>query len=242
MTIRTAAAPHDPRIASQIALAGCSLGFDHACGRTVRKCSESPASRSYCSSSMTNRIRPSRTSTSSSPGCVIGSGPLSPNGSSDASAPATQKGPYLPEMFSSTRPCLDVNRRLRSSRRIIVTGLAESDSSTKKPTLLPSAAAIFIRLAIVGVMPFFSILCTAAVDSPERPASWASDQPRSARALASLAPISETVRSISGGALGDDTWCSIEGDFYDSARPEQRQSAPVRAQFQLRLTEPGCAY
>src|SRR5215211_593975 len=118
-------------------------------------------------------------------------------------------------MFSSTSPSLDVYRRERSSRRIIVTGRAASGSSTKKPTLLPSAEAIFIKLAIVGVMPFFSILCTAAVDSPARSASWASDQPRSARAFASLAPISDTVRSISGGA---------GTDFYDSARPERRQS------------------
>ena len=50
--------------------------------------------------------------------------------------------------------------------------------------------------AIVGVMPLFSILCTAAVEMPARCASWARDQPRSARARATFAPISETVRSI----------------------------------------------
>ena len=59
-----------------------------------------------------------------------------------------------------------------------------------------------MRLAIVGVMPLFSILWTAAGESPARSASWASDQPRSARALATLAPSSETVRSISGGRAG----------------------------------------
>src|SRR5262245_11091360 len=51
-------------------------------------------------------------------------------------------------------------------------------------------------------MPLFSTLWTAAGDNPARSASCASDQPRSARALATLAPISETVRSISGSALG----------------------------------------
>src|SRR5437762_3351791 len=49
-------------------------------------------------------------------------------------------------------------------------------------------------------MPLFSILCTAAVERPERCASWASDQPRSERARATFAPISETVSSIWGSA------------------------------------------
>ena len=75
-------------------------------------------------------------------------------------------------------------------------------SSTKNETLRPSAAAIFIRLAIVGVMPLFSILCTAAGDIPARWASWASDQPRSARSAASLAPRPETLRSISPNEAG----------------------------------------
>ena len=67
---------------------------------------------------------------------------------------------------------------------------------------MPSAAAIFIRLAIVGVIPLFSTLWTAAADTPARWASWASDQPRSLRAWATLAPIADTVRSISGSAAG----------------------------------------
>ena len=67
---------------------------------------------------------------------------------------------------------------------------------------MPSAAAIFIRLAIVGVMPLFSILCTAAGETPARWASCASDQPRSARAAATFAPSSETVRSMSGRVTG----------------------------------------
>ena len=46
-----------------------------------------------------------------------------------------------------------------------------SGSSTKYDTLFPSAAATFIRLAIVGVMPLFSILWTAPVDTPARCAS-----------------------------------------------------------------------
>ena len=56
----------------------------------------------------------------------------------------------------------------------------DADSSTKNDTLRPSAAAIFISDAIVGVMPLFSILCTAAGEMPARCASCASDQPRSA--------------------------------------------------------------
>jgi hypothetical protein len=111
-----------------------------------------------------------------------------------------------PDRPVATRDVLQLEpllRRERSSRRITVTGRVASISSTKKPTLLPSAAATFIRLAIVGVIPLFSILWTAAVDRPARSASWASDQPRSARAFATLAPISETVRSISGIAFGD---------------------------------------
>ncbi len=75
-----------------------------------------------------------------------------------------------------------------------------SGSSTKNDTLRPSAAAIFIRLAIVGVMPLFSILCTEAADSPARCASCASDQPRSARSAATFAPRPETLRSISPSA------------------------------------------
>ena len=50
---------------------------------------------------------------------------------------------------------------------------------------------------MVGVMPLFSILWIAAGDSPARLASCCSDQPRSARALATLAPRAETVCSIS---------------------------------------------
>ncbi len=61
---------------------------------------------------------------------------------------------------------------------------------------MPSAAATFMRLVIVGVMPLFSILWIAAGESPERSASCCSDQPRSARALATLAPSSETACSI----------------------------------------------
>jgi hypothetical protein len=76
---------------------------------------------------------------------------------------------------------------------------------------LPSAAATFIRLAIVGVMPLFSILWTAPGDMPARCASCASDQPRSARARATLAPISETVRSISGRPAGAVTFPMVYG-------------------------------
>src|SRR5829696_3138349 len=79
-----------------------------------------------------------------------------------------------------------------------------------------------MRLAIVGVMPFFSILCTAPGDTPACRASSASDHPRSARALATLAPSADTVRSISGSAIGggvvsdpaaivSDTTCAPQG-------------------------------
>ena len=54
-----------------------------------------------------------------------------------------------------------------------------------------------MRLVIVGVMPLFSILWIEAGERPERRASCCSDQPRSARALATFAPIAETVCSIS---------------------------------------------
>ena len=57
--------------------------------------------------------------------------------------------------------------------------------------------ATFMRLVMVGVMPLFSILWIAAGDRPARLASCCSDQPRSARALATLAPRAETVCSIS---------------------------------------------
>src|SRR3954454_95521 len=59
-----------------------------------------------------------------------------------------------------------------------------------------------MSVAIVGVIPLFSILWTEAVETPARRASSASDQPRSARAAASLAPSAETVRSMSGRARG----------------------------------------
>src|SRR5919197_1213629 len=80
-------------------------------------------------------------------------------------------------------------------------------------------------LAIVGVMPLFSILCTAPVESPARSASWASDQPRSARAFATLAPISETVRSISGNCFGALTAKTESGD---GAVGEGIAAAPCR--------------
>ena len=54
-----------------------------------------------------------------------------------------------------------------------------------------------MRLVIVGVIPLFSILWIEAGERPERRASCCSDQPRSARALATFAPIAETVCSIS---------------------------------------------
>src|SRR3954451_22552350 len=54
-----------------------------------------------------------------------------------------------------------------------------------------------MRLVIVGVIPLFSILWIEAGERPERLASCWSDQPRSARALATFAPIAETVCSIS---------------------------------------------
>ena len=57
---------------------------------------------------------------------------------------------------------------------------------------MPNAAASFIRLAMVGVMPLFSILWIAAGESPERSASCCSDHPRSARAFATLPPSSDT--------------------------------------------------
>ena len=60
---------------------------------------------------------------------------------------------------------------------------------------MPSAPAIFIRLVMVGVIPLFSILWIAAGDSPARSASCCSDQPRSARAFATLPPSSETACS-----------------------------------------------
>jgi hypothetical protein len=59
-----------------------------------------------------------------------------------------------------------------------------------------------MRLVIVGVMPLFSILWIAAGDRPERAASCCSDQPRSARALATLAPRADTVCSISAAKWG----------------------------------------
>src|SRR3954451_21703787 len=51
-------------------------------------------------------------------------------------------------------------------------------------------------------MPLFSILWIEAGDRPERRASSCSDQPRSARALATFAPIAETVCSISEPKYG----------------------------------------
>jgi hypothetical protein len=54
-----------------------------------------------------------------------------------------------------------------------------------------------MRLVIVGVIPLFSILWIEAGERPERRASCCSDQPRSARALATFAPMPETVCSIS---------------------------------------------
>src|SRR5690348_13650962 len=61
-----------------------------------------------------------------------------------------------------------------------------------------------MRLVIVGVIPLFSILWIAAGDRPARLASCCSDQPRSARALATLAPMAETVCSISDAKWGSE--------------------------------------
>src|SRR4051794_36745236 len=82
-----------------------------------------------------------------------------------------------------------------------------------------------MSVAIVGVIPLFSILWTEAVETPARRASSASDHPRSARAAASLAPSAETVRSMSGSVRGvtlevsDSVFktCRI-GDVSDSTR------------------------
>ena len=62
---------------------------------------------------------------------------------------------------------------------------------------MPSAAAIFIRLAIVGVMPLFSILCMAAGERPARCASCG-QRPAAlgARTRDLGAQSSETVRSM----------------------------------------------
>ena len=103
----------------------------------------------------------------------------------------------------------------------------------KKLTLVPSAEATFMSVAIVGVMPLFSILCTEAVETPARRASSASDQPRSARAAASFAPSAETVRSMSGSESGAIVRSALPfqdvigvrwHDVSDSTRPAARRN------------------
>src|SRR3954465_1143063 len=86
-------------------------------------------------------------------------------------------------MFSRRSPCLEVNRSVRCPARVCGTGRSGSDSSMKYETLFPSAAAIFIRLAIVGVMPLFSILWIAAGESPARSAGCRGDPPPPPRAV-----------------------------------------------------------
>ena len=86
-------------------------------------------------------------------------------------------------------------RRRDHDRHRALTG-----SSTKYATLLPSAAAIFIRPRSSASCRS-SRSCAPAGESPARCASCASDQPRSARAAATLAPSAETVRSMSGGCV-----------------------------------------
>src|SRR5919109_3106258 len=94
-----------------------------------------------------------------------------------------------------------------------------------------------MRLVIVGVMPLFSILWIEAGDSPERRASSCNDQPRSARVLATLAPIAETVCSISEPKYGGvdvtlvDGMCTIGNrevkgfvSYRERIRPARRTS------------------
>ena len=99
-------------------------------------------------------------------------------------------------------PVFEVYRRARLSPRTTIAAGTSTSSSMKKLTLVPSADATFMSVAIVGVMPLFSILWTEAVETPARRASSASDQPRSARAAATFAPSAETVRSMSGSESG----------------------------------------
>src|SRR3954466_10439328 len=131
-------------------------------------------------------------------------------------------------MLLRTSPSFDVCSRVRSSRRTTVTGRSPSDSSMKWPTLLPSAAATFIRLVIVGVIPDFSILWIEAGERPERLASCWGDQPRSARVFATLAPIPETVCSISepkyGGVVDIDF---PTGNVHHPKRRRQAISFPM---------------
>src|SRR5215204_2979203 len=85
-------------------------------------------------------------------------------------------------MLRRSNPDLEVYTAARSSARTTFTS-GVLGSSTKKDTLLPSAAAIFIRLAIVGVMPLFSILCTAAGERPARQRLWPLGPRQCARCL-----------------------------------------------------------
>ena len=77
-------------------------------------------------------------------------------------------------------------------------------------------------------MPLFSILCTAPGDMPARWASWASDQPRSARSAATFAPRPETLRSISGSDAGRHVGVALGGfgwltrSIVSAARAAQR--------------------
>src|SRR5690349_15352272 len=61
-----------------------------------------------------------------------------------------------------------------------------------------------MRLVIVGVIPLFSILWIAVGERPARSESCCSDQPRSARSLATLAPMADTVCSMSDAKWGSE--------------------------------------
>src|SRR3954462_9249241 len=104
----------------------------------------------------------------------------------------------------------------------------------KKPTLWPRAAAIFISVAIVGVIPLFSILWIAAAETPARCPSCCSDQPRSARALATLVPMLDTVWSMPGKVtLGVVIFLEGNGAY-------TKRNAPSRGLAVLDLRRPLC--